>query len=126
MVEELLKPIKKEDHKLALDGKSDNAASTFKKAPVSGGCRIEGYVRAKKVKMSNVQFYAMFDDCFLVSFSFLRMVPMFILYCMFSGSWRTCNLSSFRSSFIRCFSNEHVTYCYPSIIWYNGFRKVVD
>ncbi|KAL9309281.1 putative endoplasmic reticulum vesicle transporter, Thioredoxin domain, Thioredoxin-like superfamily [Arabidopsis thaliana] len=49
MVEELLKPIKKEDHKLALDGKSDNAASTFKKAPVSGGCRIEGYVRAKKV-----------------------------------------------------------------------------
>lgn len=50
MVEELLKPIKKEDHKLALDGKSDNAASTIKKAPVSGGCRIEGYVRAKKVK----------------------------------------------------------------------------
>ncbi|CAH8255230.1 unnamed protein product [Arabidopsis lyrata] len=49
MVEELLKPIKKEDHKLALDGKSDNAASTIKKAPVSGGCRIEGYVRAKKV-----------------------------------------------------------------------------
>ncbi|EOA40266.1 hypothetical protein CARUB_v10008994mg [Capsella rubella] len=49
MVEELLKPIKKEDHKLALDGKSENAASTVKKAPVSGGCRIEGYVRAKKV-----------------------------------------------------------------------------
>ncbi|KAG7594771.1 Thioredoxin domain [Arabidopsis thaliana x Arabidopsis arenosa] len=49
MVEELPKPIKKEDHKLALDGKSDNAASTIKKAPVSGGCRIEGYVRAKKV-----------------------------------------------------------------------------
>ncbi|CAE5959880.1 unnamed protein product [Arabidopsis arenosa] len=49
MVEELLKPIKKKDHKLALDGKSDNTASTIKKAPVSGGCRIEGYVRAKKV-----------------------------------------------------------------------------
>ncbi|XP_010500668.1 PREDICTED: protein disulfide-isomerase 5-3 [Camelina sativa] len=49
MVEELLKPIKKEDHKLALDGKSDNATSTIKKAPVSGGCRVEGYVRAKKV-----------------------------------------------------------------------------
>ncbi|CAH2036370.1 unnamed protein product [Thlaspi arvense] len=49
MVEGLLVPIKKEDHKLALDGKSHNAASIIKKAPLSGGCRIEGYVRAKKV-----------------------------------------------------------------------------
>ncbi|KAJ4896629.1 hypothetical protein Rs2_23423 [Raphanus sativus] len=49
MVEELLKPIKKEDHKLALDGKIDNVISSIKKAPVSGGCRIIGYVRAKKV-----------------------------------------------------------------------------
>ncbi|CAN6882603.1 unnamed protein product [Brassica oleracea] len=49
MVEDLLKPIKKEDHKLALDGKTDNVASSIKKAPVSGGCRIVGYVRAKKV-----------------------------------------------------------------------------
>lgn len=51
MVEDLLKPIKKEDHKLALDGKTDNVASSIKKAPVSGGCRIVGYVRAKKVKV---------------------------------------------------------------------------
>ncbi|VVB00766.1 unnamed protein product [Arabis nemorensis] len=49
MVEGLLKPIKKEDHKLALDGKTDNAASRIKKATVSGGCRIEGYIQAKKV-----------------------------------------------------------------------------
>uniref|UniRef100_A0A0D2ZRU3 Endoplasmic reticulum vesicle transporter C-terminal domain-containing protein n=1 Tax=Brassica oleracea var. oleracea TaxID=109376 RepID=A0A0D2ZRU3_BRAOL len=49
MVEDLLKSIKKEDHKLALDGKTDNVASSIKKAPVSGGCRIVGYVRAKKV-----------------------------------------------------------------------------
>lgn len=51
MVEDLLKSIKKEDHKLALDGKTDNVASSIKKAPVSGGCRIVGYVRAKKVKV---------------------------------------------------------------------------
>jgi len=82
MVEELLKPIKKEDHKLALDGKSDNAASTFKKAPVSGGCRIEGYVRAKKVKMSNVQFYVMSDDfssCLSFLFSYGAILS-FILF----------------------------------------------
>ncbi|KAG7594792.1 Thioredoxin domain [Arabidopsis thaliana x Arabidopsis arenosa] len=83
MVEELLKPIKKEDHKLALDGKSDNAASTIKKAPVSGGCRIEGYVRAKKVEMSNVQFYDMLDYFFLASFSFCLLVPFCLLYCLF-------------------------------------------
>ncbi|CAN8303031.1 unnamed protein product [Cochlearia groenlandica] len=47
MVGELLKPIKKEDHK---DGKSDSAVlSIIKKAPVTSGCRIEGFVRAKKV-----------------------------------------------------------------------------
>lgn len=56
MVEELLKPIKKEDHKLALDGKTDNVVSGIKKAPVSGGCRIVGYVRAKKVKVKLLMF----------------------------------------------------------------------
>ncbi|KAL1207102.1 Protein disulfide-isomerase 5-3 [Cardamine amara subsp. amara] len=49
MVEGLLKPIKKEDDKLALDGKSDHVVSSIKKAPVSGGCRVEGYLSAKKV-----------------------------------------------------------------------------
>ncbi|KAJ0242189.1 hypothetical protein HA466_0206860 [Hirschfeldia incana] len=43
MVEELLRPIKK------FDGTTNHAASSIRKAPVSGGCRIEGYVRAKKV-----------------------------------------------------------------------------
>lgn len=84
MVEELLKPIKKEDQKLALDGKSDNAVSTIKKAPVSGGCRVEGYVRAKKVKMSNIQFSEMFDV--FCPCSFFLMVPLCLLYCLFSGS----------------------------------------
>ncbi|CAA7048439.1 unnamed protein product [Microthlaspi erraticum] len=49
MVEGLLVPIKKDIHKLALDAKSDHSASRIKKAPVSGGCRVEGYLRAKKV-----------------------------------------------------------------------------
>ncbi|CAN6930975.1 BnaCnng53630D [Brassica napus] len=43
MVEGLLRPIKK------FDGTTNHAASSIRKAPVSGGCRIEGYVRAKKV-----------------------------------------------------------------------------
>lgn len=48
MVEELLRPIKK------FDGTTNHAASRIRKAPVSGGCRIEGYVRAKKVRVYNV------------------------------------------------------------------------
>ncbi|CAH8301869.1 unnamed protein product [Eruca vesicaria subsp. sativa] len=43
MVEELLRPIKK------FDGTTNHWASRIRKAPASGGCRIEGYVRAKKV-----------------------------------------------------------------------------
>lgn len=76
MVEGLLVPIKKENHKLALDGKSDNAASSIKKAPVSGGCRVEGYLRAKKVtKMSRT---SKFCEFFFVFFSFLMVVPFFV------------------------------------------------
>lgn len=48
MVDELLRPIKK------FDGTPNHAASSIRKAPVSGGCRIEGYVRAKKVRVFNV------------------------------------------------------------------------
>ncbi|XP_010545546.1 PREDICTED: protein disulfide-isomerase 5-3 [Tarenaya hassleriana] len=50
MVEGLVASIHVESRKLALEDKSDNNASTtLKKAPVTGGCRIEGYVRVKKV-----------------------------------------------------------------------------
>ncbi|KAL0754402.1 hypothetical protein Bca101_092070 [Brassica carinata] len=45
----LVEPIHVEPHKLALEDKSDNASKTLKKAPSTGGCRIEGYMRVKKV-----------------------------------------------------------------------------
>ncbi|KAJ7948470.1 protein disulfide-isomerase 5-4-like [Quillaja saponaria] len=39
-----------DSHKLALEDKSDNATENTKRpAPSAGGCRIEGYVRVKKV-----------------------------------------------------------------------------
>ncbi|CAF2128273.1 protein disulfide-isomerase 5-3-like [Brassica napus] len=50
MVDELVAPIHPETHKLALDwGISNDTAKLLKKAPVTGGCRVEGYVRVKKV-----------------------------------------------------------------------------
>ncbi|CAF2107284.1 protein disulfide-isomerase 5-4 [Brassica napus] len=49
MVIGLVEPIHVEPHKLALEDKSDNASKTLKKAPSTGGCRIEGYMRVKKV-----------------------------------------------------------------------------
>ena len=53
MVDELVAPIHPETHKLALDwGISNDTAKLLKKAPVTGGCRVEGYVRVKKVKPS--------------------------------------------------------------------------
>ncbi|CDY36033.1 BnaC03g41650D [Brassica napus] len=56
MVDELVVPIHPETHKLALDwGVSNDTAKLLKKAPVTGGCRVEGYVRVKKVKPSELQ-----------------------------------------------------------------------
>ncbi|XP_010538045.1 PREDICTED: protein disulfide-isomerase 5-4 [Tarenaya hassleriana] len=49
MVESLVEPIQLESERLALEDKSDNSAIGLKKAPSTGGCRIEGYVRVKKV-----------------------------------------------------------------------------
>ncbi|CAH8336967.1 unnamed protein product [Eruca vesicaria subsp. sativa] len=49
MVIGLVEPIHLEPHKLALEDKSENGSKTFKKAPSTGGCRIEGYIRVKKV-----------------------------------------------------------------------------
>ncbi|CAA0383106.1 Protein disulfide-isomerase 5-3 [Arabidopsis thaliana] len=49
MVEGLVAPIHPETHKVALDGKSNDTVKHLKKAPVTGGCRVEGYVRVKKV-----------------------------------------------------------------------------
>ncbi|CAF2245267.1 hypothetical protein BRARA_H01526 [Brassica rapa] len=49
MVIGLVEPIHVEPHKLALEDKSDNASKTLKKAPSTGGCQIEGYMRVKKV-----------------------------------------------------------------------------
>ncbi|XWS27885.1 hypothetical protein CRYUN_Cryun25bG0018400 [Craigia yunnanensis] len=45
-VEELVAPIPLENQRLALEDKSN---ATKRPAPLTGGCRIEGYVRVKKV-----------------------------------------------------------------------------
>lgn len=52
-MEELVAPIPlEESHKLALDGKHKNTTENVKRpAPKAGGCRIEGYVRVKKVNV---------------------------------------------------------------------------
>ncbi|EOA16467.1 hypothetical protein CARUB_v10004621mg [Capsella rubella] len=49
MVVSLVEPIHLEPHNLALEDKSGNSSKTLKKAPSTGGCRIEGYMRVKKV-----------------------------------------------------------------------------
>ncbi|CAH2053206.1 unnamed protein product [Thlaspi arvense] len=49
MVDGLVAPIHPVTHKLALEGISNDTAKHLKKAPVTGGCRVEGYVRVKKV-----------------------------------------------------------------------------
>lgn len=49
-MEDLVAPIPVESQKLALEGKSQNTTQSVKgPAPLTGGCRIEGYVRVKKV-----------------------------------------------------------------------------
>ncbi|XP_038690777.1 protein disulfide-isomerase 5-4-like isoform X2 [Tripterygium wilfordii] len=49
-MESLVAPIPMESQKLALEDKSDKTAENVKRpAPRTGGCRIEGYVRVKKV-----------------------------------------------------------------------------
>lgn len=49
-METLVASIPRESHKLALEDKSGNRSETAKRpAPSTGGCRIEGYVRVKKV-----------------------------------------------------------------------------
>ncbi|KAJ0264577.1 Protein disulfide-isomerase 5-3 [Hirschfeldia incana] len=49
MVNELVAPLHPEAHPLDLAGLSNETLKHIKKAPVTGGCRIEGYVRVKKV-----------------------------------------------------------------------------
>ncbi|XP_024933597.1 protein disulfide-isomerase 5-3 isoform X1 [Ziziphus jujuba] len=49
-MEELVAPIPVESHKPSLEGKVENTTESAKRpAPKTGGCRIEGYVRVKKV-----------------------------------------------------------------------------
>ncbi|KAK9155818.1 hypothetical protein Sjap_003298 [Stephania japonica] len=49
-MEALIAPLPLESHRLALDNKSVNATDNAKRpAPLTGGCRIEGFVRVKKV-----------------------------------------------------------------------------
>lgn len=49
-METLVAPIPLESQRLALENKSDNLSDHVKRpAPKSGGCRIEGFVRVKKV-----------------------------------------------------------------------------
>lgn len=47
-METLVAPIKKESETLALEDKS-NKTLTKRPAPLTSGCRIEGFVRVKKV-----------------------------------------------------------------------------
>uniref|UniRef100_A0A7N1A684 Thioredoxin domain-containing protein n=1 Tax=Kalanchoe fedtschenkoi TaxID=63787 RepID=A0A7N1A684_KALFE len=49
MMENLVTPIKLESQTLALENKSGNVSDVKKPAPVTGGCRIEGFLRVKKV-----------------------------------------------------------------------------
>ncbi|URE36856.1 Endoplasmic reticulum vesicle transporter [Musa troglodytarum] len=49
-METLVAPVPRESHKLALEDKSNNSVDTAKRpAPLTSGCRIEGFVRVKKV-----------------------------------------------------------------------------
>ncbi|XP_077221578.1 protein disulfide isomerase-like 5-4 [Tasmannia lanceolata] len=49
-MEALVAPLPLESHKLALENKSNDTIDTAKRpAPSTGGCRIEGFVRVKKV-----------------------------------------------------------------------------
>lgn len=69
-MEELVAPIPlEESHKLALDGKHKNTAENVKRpAPKAGGCRIEGYVRVKKVNfLRNVYLYDSIGQSLLLS-----------------------------------------------------------
>ncbi|RRT51780.1 hypothetical protein BHE74_00052225 [Ensete ventricosum] len=49
-METLVAPVPRESHKLALEDKSNKSVDTAKRpAPLTSGCRIEGFVRVKKV-----------------------------------------------------------------------------
>nr|XP_023876969.1 protein disulfide-isomerase 5-4-like [Quercus suber]POE80484.1 protein disulfide-isomerase 5-4 [Quercus suber] len=48
-MEDLVAPIPVESQKMALDDKSNMTQNSKRPAPSTGGCRIEGYVRVKKV-----------------------------------------------------------------------------
>lgn len=50
MMEDLIAPIKLESQMITSDNTSTKLATDLKRpAPVTGGCRIEGFVRVKKV-----------------------------------------------------------------------------
>lgn len=50
-MESLVAPVTRESQKLALEDKSNQTIDTAKRpAPLTSGCRIEGFVRVKKVK----------------------------------------------------------------------------
>ncbi|PIA31954.1 hypothetical protein AQUCO_04700075v1 [Aquilegia coerulea] len=49
-MESLVAPIPKESDKLSIENKNDNTTDNTKRpAPLTGGCRIEGFLRVKKV-----------------------------------------------------------------------------
>lgn len=49
MMEDLVAPIKLESQMITSDNSSTKLATVKRPAPVTGGCRIEGFVRVKKV-----------------------------------------------------------------------------
>lgn len=48
-MEDLVASLPTESQKLALEDKSNASENAKRPAPSAGGCRIEGYVRVKKV-----------------------------------------------------------------------------
>lgn len=55
-MESLVAPIPLESQRLALENKSENMTDDAKRpAPLVGGCRIEGFVRIKKVQITYFQ-----------------------------------------------------------------------
>lgn len=57
-MEALVAPVPKESHKLALEDQSNKTVDSAKRpAPLTSGCRIEGFVRVKKV--NSIRFHCL-------------------------------------------------------------------
>lgn len=55
-MEDLVTSLPTESQKLALEDKSNASDNAKRPAPSAGGCRVEGYVRVKKVNAKRLRF----------------------------------------------------------------------